>query len=115
MTMQIEMHMYSTHASEAQASGANELELDREKRRELGGRHEPAPDLDHANAGRRVELVSTDDPSADLYPGDRGVYRWANYCKFLNVTQYNIDWDSGSRLMLCVPPDRFRFLDEEVT
>jgi len=59
--------------------------------------------IDRTNAGRRVELIHTDDPYTSLKPGSRGTY------EFRLGEQHSIKWDDGSSLMLIEGKDRFKF------
>lgn len=67
--------------------------------------------MDRSNAGRRVELIHTDDPYTKLRPGDRGTYE---YCLVQETieNQHSIKWDSGSSLMLLQGKDSFKFVEE---
>ena len=75
-------------------------------------RNEKMP-IDRSNEGRRVELVSCDDPYTRLKPGDQGTYEFANITGEGRdrMVQHNIKWDSGSTLMLIEGHDSFKFTD----
>jgi hypothetical protein len=60
-------------------------------------------------AGKRVALVSTDDPYTKLRPGSEGTVRSERFDGTYNMVSVN--WDDGSSLMLVEGVDRFRFLD----
>jgi len=67
--------------------------------------------LDKTNAGRRVELVSTDDPYTKLRSGDQGTYEFCLVQSSPMENQHAIKWDSGSSLMLLQGKDSFKFVD----
>ena len=59
--------------------------------------------LDEKDKGRRVELVSCDDPYTKLKPGDKGTYEGKSTLDMGNrntMVQHFIKWDNGSNLML---------------
>lgn len=64
--------------------------------------------MNKTNAGRRVELVYTNDPYTRLKPGDQGTYEWALLSEMM--IQHSIKWDDGSSLMLLGGTDRFKWL-----
>jgi hypothetical protein len=74
-------------------------------------RNEKMP-IDETNKGRRVELVSCDDPYTRLKPGDQGTYEFANITGEGRdrMVQHNIKWDSASTLMLIEGHDSFKFV-----
>ena len=64
--------------------------------------------------GQRIELVSMPDDPDPIIPGTRGTVRRVRHAGsprngFLQV---EVDWDNGRALMLSVPPDQFRIIDE---
>lgn len=61
--------------------------------------------IDRKDAGRRVELVSTDDPRTRLRPGSKGTL------KYETDDAWSIDWDDGSRLSMIKDVDRIKFID----
>lgn len=63
--------------------------------------------MDKTNAGKTVELVSTNDPHTELRPGDKGVIRWERFDGFSNTVA--VDWENGSTLTL-LDNDRYRIL-----
>ena len=64
------------------------------------------------NAGRRVELIHTDDRYTKLRPGSRGTYQYCLDQEGAMENQHGIQWDNGSNLSLLEGVDRFKFLDE---
>jgi hypothetical protein len=63
--------------------------------------------------GSTIELVSMPEEFARLKIGERGKVTRINGPHDLGdgagpFTQIEVDWECGSRLMLCVPPDEFR-------
>jgi len=69
--------------------------------------------IDESNKGRRVELVSCDDPYTKLRPGDKGTYEYTMTTGDGRdrMIQHSIKWDSGSTLMMVGGHDSFKFLD----
>jgi hypothetical protein len=77
--------------------------------------------LDMTNKGRRVELISTDDPYTSLKSGDKGTYYGKSTVqmdKYDTMVQHHIEWDNGSNLSLIQEfgpnakvCDQFKFLD----
>lgn len=77
--------------------------------------------INEKNKGRRVELVSTDDPYTSLKPGDKGTYysrSTVQMGKYDTMVQHHIEWDNGSTLSLVQEfgpnakvYDKFKFLD----
>lgn len=61
--------------------------------------------LNRENAGRRVELVFTDDPATRLRPGSKGTIR------FETEDTYAIAWDDGSSLGMIKGVDEIKFID----
>jgi hypothetical protein len=62
---------------------------------------------------QRIEMVSmTDDPNP-IPKGTKGTVTGSNVVNFDGspFTQYYVDWDNGSSLMPCVPPDTLRLVD----
>lgn len=64
------------------------------------------------NAGRRVELIHTDDRYTKLRPGSRGTYQYCLDQEGAMENQHGIQWDNGSNLSLLEGKDRFKFIDE---
>jgi len=58
-------------------------------------------------AGTRVELISMDDPSSSLKPGDRGTVAFVDDIGTVAVT-----WDNGSHLGLAYGADQFKTVTE---
>ncbi len=68
----------------------------------------------HLRPGQRIELVEMHDDPDPIDPGTRGVVRsvakhGSGADAFLQV---DVEWDNGRSLMLVVPPDRYRIIDE---
>ena len=63
------------------------------------------------DAGRRVELIYTDDPYTRLKPGDRGTYQFL-LTQTVIENQHCIKWDNGSSLTLLEGKDQFKFVEE---
>ncbi len=59
----------------------------------------------HALEGRRVELVSTDDPHTTLRFGDQGTVALVD-----DLGTLFVDWDNGSKLGLVPGHDSYRVL-----
>ena len=57
--------------------------------------------------GRRIELISTNDPYTNLRKGDRGTIDFVDDMGTLHVT-----WDNGSTLGLVPGEDHYRIIDE---
>jgi len=68
--------------------------------------------INKSNAGRRVELIYTDDLFTLLKPGDRGTYEWCMMITWpeKGQLQHSIKWDNGSNLMLLEGVDKFKWL-----
>jgi hypothetical protein len=64
--------------------------------------------------GKRIELIEMRDDPAPLPEGSRGVVTRASTHDFGTgpFTQVAVEWDNGRTLMLVVPPDRFRIIEE---
>lgn len=60
--------------------------------------------------GRRVELISTDDPYTNLKSGDKGTYLFC-LTQPDGIHQHVISWDNGSTLMLLQGIDSFKFIN----
>ena len=56
--------------------------------------------------GKRVELLSTNDPYTTLKPGDRGTIEFVD-----DLGTVHISWDNGSKLGLVPREDQFKILD----
>jgi hypothetical protein len=56
--------------------------------------------------GKRVELVSMEDPYTRLKPGDRGTVSFID-----DTGTVFVDWDSGSRLGVVFSEDKIRKID----
>ena len=61
------------------------------------------------NAGKRVELIHTNDPHTKLKPGDRGTYEFELEQSNPFNNQHSIAWDNGSQLMM-IQGDKWKFL-----
>lgn len=69
--------------------------------------------LDRTLAGRRVKLVSVDDPYTDLKPGTEGT---VNFVQIMDAfdppsTVLFVRWDTGSNLSLIEGIDRWELLE----
>lgn len=64
--------------------------------------------MDRTNAGRRIELVSTNDPYTQLKTGSQGTVKWERFDGFSNTV--SVEWDDGSSLSLVDGEDRYRYL-----
>jgi hypothetical protein len=64
--------------------------------------------LNRENAGKRIELISTNDQFTDLTPGSQGVIQWERDDGYSNTIAVN--WDNGSSLSLIAGTDRYRIL-----
>ena len=58
--------------------------------------------------GTRVELISMDDPYADLYPGDKGTVIGVD-----DIGTIHVNWDNGLRLGVCYGADSCRKIVSE--
>ena len=58
-------------------------------------------------SGRRVELVSMDDPGAKLKPGDQGTVLFVD-----SIGTVHILWDSGSTLGAAYGADQIKRVEE---
>ena len=57
--------------------------------------------------GKRIKLISTDDPHTKLKPGTQGVVVMRDSLGTLHV-----DWDDGSKLGLIPGVDRFEIIPD---
>jgi len=64
--------------------------------------------INRENEGKRVELVSTNDPYTKLQNGSQGTIRYERDDGFSNSIA--VDWDDGSSLTLIDGTDRYRIL-----
>lgn len=65
--------------------------------------------------GDKIELIEMPDDPNPIPCGTTGTVKYVSPTLDQGknaFTQVWVDWDNGSRLMLCVPPDRFRIIDE---
>jgi hypothetical protein len=65
-----------------------------------------------AKIGDRIELISMRDDPDPIEPGTNGIVNFVNDNPALGFIQYGVLWDNGRTLMLCVPPDTFKVLDQ---
>ncbi len=63
--------------------------------------------------GTRIELVDMIDDPNPVPHGTRGTVMFANRVESMGFTQYDVDWDNGRSLMLCVPPDSYKVVNDE--
>jgi hypothetical protein len=61
--------------------------------------------------GDRIELVSMPDDPDPIQVGSRGTVKAVS--RHPSWIQVSVDWDSGRKLMLTCPPDRFRLVRAE--
>lgn len=61
--------------------------------------------MDHSVKGRRVRLVSTDDPYTRLQSGEQGTAQFID-----DMGTLHVNWDSGSSLGLVSGHDRWQFV-----
>jgi hypothetical protein len=59
--------------------------------------------------GDRIVLVRMEDDPAPLEPGIAGTVDWIGEHTGLGFDQIGVRWDNGRSLLLCVPPDRWRY------
>lgn len=64
--------------------------------------------FDRSRAGKRIRLLSTNDPYTQLKTGDEGVIEWERWDGYSNTIAVN--WDSGSSLSLIDGQDRYSIL-----
>lgn len=65
--------------------------------------------------GDKIRLVEMDDPHG-VPPGTEGVVTNVNLVDLGRgdkFGQISVDWDNGSSLMLCVPPDRYEVVSSD--
>ena len=67
--------------------------------------------LDYTLKGKRIKLVSTDDPFTRLKVNDCREIRFVY--KNNNFTSIQVDWDDGSGLSLTEGKDEYQLLEEE--
>ena len=64
--------------------------------------------------GNRVRLLKMDDPQG-IPPGTEGVVTDSTLIYLSAPDQYwqvSVNWDNGSSLMMCVPPDEYEVLKD---
>ena len=57
--------------------------------------------------GKRIELISINDPYTNLKPGDRGTVDFVD-----DIGTIHVIWDNGSTLGLVPGEDQYRFIGE---
>jgi hypothetical protein len=64
--------------------------------------------------GDRIRLVAMSDDPNPIVPGTTGTVRSVRHCGSGRDAwfQVDVDWDSGRKLMLVVPPDQFEVLPD---
>lgn len=62
--------------------------------------------LMHLLIGKRIRLISTDDPYTELRPGDEGTIDYVD-----DIDTVFVKWDCGSRLGLVRNHDRYEIID----
>lgn len=60
-------------------------------------------------AGTRIELISTSDPFASIYPGDKGTVDRVD-----DAGTIHIRWDDGAYLGLICDKDSFKKIEEDL-
>jgi hypothetical protein len=60
--------------------------------------------------GDRIELVEMHDDPDPIPAGTQGTVDWVN--ELPEFAQIGVRWDNGRTLMLCVPPDSFRVVED---
>ena len=58
--------------------------------------------------GKRIELISTTDPSTYLKPGDQGTVDFVD-----DMGTIHVSWDNGSHLGLVPGEDQYKLLEDE--
>ena len=72
-------------------------------------KHTPSPL--NLNPGDRIACVAMIDDQDPIEEGTEGTVDYTNYVDLgLGFWQIGVRWDNGRKLMLSVPPDRFRRL-----
>ena len=64
--------------------------------------------------GQRIELVAMNDDLDPIRPGTRGTVRLVHRVGTGHdaFTQVDVAWDNGRSLMLVVPPDQYRIIED---
>lgn len=70
-------------------------------------------EYDYSKAGKRIQLIKTDDPYTNLKEGDLGTIEYIIKYDTVIEDQIAIQWDNGSRLMLLIGKDEYVILDDE--
>jgi len=65
-----------------------------------------------AKVGDRIELINMPYDPDPIEPGTKGTIDFVNDNPALEFVQYGVQWDNGRTLMVCVPPDEFKVLDQ---
>ncbi len=68
--------------------------------------------LDRTLEGRRIRLISTNDPYTKLEKGDLGTIKWERLDDLWGDDVVSVKWDSGSSLSLIRGRDAFTILPE---
>ena len=71
--------------------------------------------LDKTRAGRRVQLIYSDDPYTKLKKGDLGTIKWERLDDLWGDDSISVNWDSGSTLSLISGRDSYTVLPEGET
>ena len=69
--------------------------------------------LDKRLEGRRVRLISTNDPYTKLCRGSLGTVKYETYCDLWLEEKLAVDWDDGSKLQLISGADYWEILKED--
>ena len=64
--------------------------------------------------GQRIELVAMPDDPNPIAAGSRGTVKRVRQVGLPTngFLQVDVDWDNGRAVMLSVPPDQFRIIDD---
>jgi len=62
--------------------------------------------------GTRIRMISMKNDPSPIASGEMGTITNVKYEEYNRCYQISVDWDCGSRLMLCTPPDRFETVYE---
>jgi len=71
-------------------------------------------EVDESMKGKRIELISCDDPYTELKTGDRGTIEFILRQSDHRICedQLSVNWDNGSSLMLLIGKDRYKILGD---
>lgn len=63
--------------------------------------------------GDRIELLSMPQDPDPIPTGTKGTITFVSEIRSMGFTQVGVKWDNGRSLMLSVPPDQFRILEND--